>query len=164
MNAKIPLLSIAATLSTGCIDELLKAAEEEEENEEDTGEGINGDWSLLNSIESCYEDSYTYDGTVYYSTYCVSFSIFNMTIVEEEITSSEVVAEMTQTLSDGTNEESYSSPYETEAYNLSGEGTEYSLEIADEEITLDCTLSGATLECEGIVDDGTLSIQVTLTK
>ena len=34
MNAKIPLLSLAASFTTGCLDELLKEAEEAEETEE----------------------------------------------------------------------------------------------------------------------------------
>ena len=45
MNTKIPLFSLAATLTTGCIDELLKGSEdiEEEEEEDEDEERTEGD-------------------------------------------------------------------------------------------------------------------------
>jgi hypothetical protein len=148
MNSKIPLLSLAATMSTGCIDELLKGAEEEGEETEETeetdstGGDINGDWSLSNSNEVCLEEIYTYDG-------CYAISQFDMSIVDGAVASSAVVLDVTMESSDSDGGyDFYDYAFETEVTAISGSGTDYTLTIAEVgEGDLDCTLSGSTLDC-----------------
>jgi hypothetical protein len=165
MNSKIPLLSLAATMSTGCLDELLKDTEETEETEEtdSTGGDINGDWSLSDSNEACLEDSYTYDGVTYYYSGCYGISQFDMSIVDGAVASSTVVVDMAMESSDtngGYDSDDYA--FETEVTGISGSGTDYTLTIADGEVDLDCILSGSTLDCSADLDGE--SLEVTLTK
>ena len=82
-----------------------------------------------------------------------------MTIAEEAITSSEVIVLMVED-EDG---EVYEDSYETTAANLAGSGASYTLEVADGELSMSCTLSGSSLDCSGTLDD-TVTLQATLTK
>ena len=162
MNMKIPLLSLAASLTVGCFEDVEKEEVEEEEEEADD---INGDWSLSSSEESCLEMEETYDGYVYSYSYCFSFSKFDLSIADGAVASSDVVVEIVETETDDEGTEVYEDTYETSVSSISGEGTSYSLEIADGEVTLACTLSGSSLECEGEVDaEEGIMLQATLTK
>jgi hypothetical protein len=164
MNMKIPLLTLTATLTAGCLE---KEEVEETEETEETESGIDGDWSLSDSDEGCYEDSYTDpdDGTYYSFSYCFSFSKFDMSIVEGVVVSSDVTVGYTDTYyessSGETETESYS--FDISVTDISGSGTSYTLEFDDEEVELDCTLSGSTLDCELNIEDE-IVVGVTLTK
>ena len=117
------------------------------------------------SVEGCIEESETYEGVTYSYSYCFSFSKFDMSIADGAIASSEVVIDIVETETDEEGTESYAEAYETTATSLSGEGTSYSVQIADGEVTLACTLSGSSLECEGAVDEEeSVMLQATLTK
>ena len=151
MNMKIPLLSLAVSLTVGCLGE--EEEKEETEEEEQEADDINGDWSLSSSVEGCIEESETYEGVTYSYSYCFSFSKFDMSIADGAIASSEVVIDIVGTETDEEGTESYEDTYETTATSLSGEGTSYSVQIADGEVTLACTLSGSSLECEGEIEE-----------
>ena len=167
MNMNIPLLTLTATLTVGCLDkEEVEEVEEAEETEE-TESGIDGDWSLSDSDEGCYEDSYTdSDGTYYSFSYCFSFSKFDMSIVEGAVVSSDVTVGYTETYYDGGETYTESGSFGLVVDGISSSGTSYDLNVGDGDEQLDCTLSGSTLDCELTFgeDDIDLVVGFTLTK
>ena len=164
MNSKIPLLSLAATLSTACLEDTEKETEETEETEEtnSTGDDINGDWSLSDSNDICFEGEEAYNGVTYYYSSCISISQFDMSIVDGAVASSTIVTSISVETSDTDGgSDSYTDTDESSVTDISGSGADYSLMIDGEE-GLDCTLSGSTLDCSADFEGETL--EVTLTK
>ena len=171
MNAKIPLFTLATTLTVGCSVEPVEQGKEietetaagnedneeenTEENQEETEEEteaftINGSWSLSSSEESCHESYYTF---------CGQFTEFTMEIEDEEAFSSNIVFTSVY------ENETYIETLIMESFSEEGDGA-YSISLTYGNISfgLDCLLADEDLECSGSRPDYELELQVILTK
>ena len=181
MNPKIPLLSLATTLTLSCFPDAGKEEGEDSEQEDDLqqedclGEDCE-DADIVDTSEpddtadTDVEDGPLIDGFwslssseedchASYYTFCGQFIEFTMLIENEELSSSNIV---------------FSATYENETYieNLTMNGFYYDEEsisislsyIADISFGLDCILSDEELNCSGSRPDYELELQATLTK
>ena len=185
MHAKIPLFSLATTLTVGCsVDsreqskelETETATEAEDNQEEDTD---TGDTQDTGSVDDTAEDTDTQetDNTPsingswslsssenicnpYYDYFCGHFTEFTLEIENEELLGSSIVFSVTY------DTDTTSETLNLNAFSAIEEGS-YSINLSLVQtisFSLTCVLSDETLECSGRRSDYELDLQATLQK